>query len=487
MINNAITRADYLRVRITVALKTESILHCGDGGFMPVSDWQSAKTKGDKGQINTLCKDKDCKPYIPASTLRGSLREACPDPESLFGMAHGNEGQMGKVRIYDACQTKEAKPTGDLYWNAKTTTTLRDGVSIDPLTNTAAENRLFVHEVVPQGTIFQLHLEADYLSQEELEMILMLLNGWQGEMSSSLGKGRSKGWGQISLNSQPIVEVMNTETINQWMQNGTTPTPPMEQLDVACTAAIAAAKIKKITFKLYPQSPLLINDHALVKEKKNKKDHQPSHEYMRTEDDRAIIPGSSLRGAIRAHMQRILATIAHQHYNIAAPAARQLVTPLLNKFFGTEQKRSLLWINDAIASDTWPHEQTFNAVDRFTGGVAAGALYSVVAAECKVLEGSCTLDCHPQRKPEGEWWKGALLLLIRDILEEDMPVGWGKSRGYGRIELSLTPEEGGAINDFPALMSYLEKQYPDETPSTWLAELHQQIKEHCITATGELA
>jgi CRISPR/Cas system CSM-associated protein Csm3 (group 7 of RAMP superfamily) len=191
-------------------------------------------------------------------------------------------------------------------------------------------------------------------------------------------------------------------------------------------------------------------------------------EFSRDAAGQARVPGSSLRGALRARAQRILATMLHQHHAVDAGRAWQAVDGLTTQVFGSTGRAGRLWCDDAIAGDTKEHLQTLIAVDRFTNGVKDGALYTVRAADCNTLSGRAGLSALPP--PDGDGWKGLLLLLVRDLLEGELNLGWGRSRGFGQCQLELD-WQGRAIGDFTALLDAL----PDGGPRRWLQALEQDI------------
>ena len=369
---------DYLRVRIEGDLVTHGLLHCGDGETLAPDTWHS---EGDprEGRINSVCIGAQG-PYVPASTLRGSLRARSNRPERLFGTAHGDEGQAGAVRMFDAHRLDGTHDPGDLHWNAERNTSLRDGVSLDPITGTAAEGKLFAFEVVPEGTHFRLELEADRITREELAELLGLLAGWDGAADSAIGRGRSKGWGGVEWLPGWEVSAIQDADVRSWLK-GNTKAPPAFKLIAAPTAAKTIASDSVCaTVTLRPTTPLLVNDAARVKPRDRRTEADPQIEFMRTASNEALIPGSSLRGALRAQTTRILATIAHQNFDQSPNVAAQLAAALVQELFGTERRRSLLWIGDATGKNTEEHKQFFNAICRFTGGVADGKLYWVRAA-----------------------------------------------------------------------------------------------------------
>ena len=77
----------------------------------------------------------------------------------------------------------------------------------------------------------------------------------------------------------------------------------------------------------------------------------------------------------------------------------------------------------------------------------------------------------PQQLP-AEWYKG-LLLLVRDALEGDLVLGWGKGRGYGSFKLELQLKKV-KVKGWEALTAYLRSHYE---PQEWLEALHQYVED----------
>ena len=468
---------DFLRIRIHATLLTDSPLHCGDGGSLEAADWRTDKSPGaDAGRINSVFSDHQGRACIPAPTLRGSLRARGDDP-LLFGRANGDQGSSGKLRVYDARLQQSPPPAGDLLQDADSGTSLLTGVSLDPVTGTAADNRLFTHQVVPPGSEFALTLEADRVSHDELAQILTLLAGWDGSAASAIGRGRNHGWGRLRLLPDSCrLEVLGDAALADWMKAANDQPLPWRPLPLPEHAAPAASS-DTLAFTLQPRSPLLVNQPGRVNDNG---EHQPDLEFHRDADGNALLPGSSLRGALRARAQRILASIAHQRHDIEAGRAWATVDASIAALFGTERRASLLWFSDAVAAVTREHRQTFVAVDRFTNGVQDGALYQVRAADCDQLSGECGLA--PRDPPADDWWKGLLLLLARDLLEGELNLGWGRSRGFGQCDATLL-WRGQTLGDFSSLLA----QCPEGEPEQWLQALERHVAGLSRDTHGEVA
>lgn len=479
------TDDDYWRVRITARLRTLSPLHCGDGGAMPAAAWSSRVSRGSKGHINTVCQGAGG-PYIPASTLRGSLRERCPSPDILFGSPR-SEGSAGKVRVYDAfIDAPTAHPVEDGFWSVSRGTTIRDGVSIDPVTGTAAEGRLFAFEIIPVGSVATLTIEADRVSAAQVDQLLGLIHAWDGCAATALGRGLSRGWGRVKLDDSPKVQVLADADIRTWLANaGTESAAPKPHGPTVLPKPLPALapQLARLRFLLRPSAPLLVNEPGRV-QPRSTQNHEPALEYMRTADGAAVIPGTSLRGALRARAARILGTLLCADRQVpSGEALAGMLNAMVDALFGTERSRSPLWIGEARAPSHKPHRQQFIAVDRFTGGVAGGALYAVTAADCERLEVEASLDL--QRLPQGDWWKGLLLFIARDLIEGDIPFGWGKSRGFGVVHAVFTAHESSDITSFEDLLKDLDARCGPGSAAKWVAALEKEIARVRGTVLGD--
>lgn len=144
------------------------------------------------------------------------------------------------------------------------------------------------------------------------------------------------------------------------------------------------------------------------------------------------------------------------------------------RLFDTTGQRSALWFSEAVSEAPGsPHPQFFNAVDRFTGGVAKEKLYNVNAVLCDELRFTVTFDPEtPNLAGDGDWWKGLLLLVLRDSMEGDLAIGWGKARGYGAFCLKVTNESGADLDSWAACLRELRCRW---RPDRWIEALQDKV------------
>ncbi|OGP49129.1 MAG: hypothetical protein A2Y79_11020 [Deltaproteobacteria bacterium RBG_13_43_22] len=174
--------------------------------------------------------------------------------------------------------------------------------------------------------------------------------------------------------------------------------------------------------------------------------------------DEVYIPGSSLKGVIRSHAEKICRTLKDQSvclpygdegeeefcgsrfkriensnnlkivnekaYNLSCPACRT---------FGSTYFIGRTSISDAYA-DPAPFTETRDgvAIDRRTGGAAKGSGGGAKFDYEVVTHGTFRTDITLRNF---EFWQWALLaFVLRDFKDELIRIGSGKSRGLGRIQ-----------------------------------------------------
>jgi CRISPR/Cas system CSM-associated protein Csm3 (group 7 of RAMP superfamily) len=170
-------------------------------------------------------------------------------------------------------------------------------------------------------------------------------------------------------------------------------------------------------------------------------------------------------------VRRILLTLLLQQKPELAQAIEKsdkLVKELVDEIFGHEGQRGKVWFDDAVSAGVAERcSQTFNAVDRFTGGVADTALFSVEGARCDKLSGTVWL-----RESLEDWQKGILALVVRDMVEGELGLGWGKSRGYGSFSVELTVGER-TVTSYSDLTKLIDKAMSEQWLNALAAKIHE--------------
>lgn len=225
----------------------------------------------------------------------------------------------------------------------------------------------------------------------------------------------------------------------------------------------------RIPFKLELRGPTLIKSGA-------EQATGPDMTFVRSRRPGAegasqvFLPGTSLKGVIRSHCERIARTLAQSGAGACAPhekgdgplkacgerlkkqtdkASFYRDACLACRLFGALGYGGRVSITDAYPVEGEPVVTEVRdgvAIDRYTGGAARGAKFQFEAATSGVFEGQITLENFET------WQVGLLGAALRDLQDEHLPIGMGTSRGLGHVR--------GVFGDVE--LRYLTRQAPEE-------------------------
>ena len=485
---------DYQRIRIHADLTLISELHIGNGANSEALERTNDRNEASSTSLfDTVCIDDKGQPYLPGSTLRGVLRDlalTCIDDNERINQLFGQQslsGVISRLRVQDAFV--KSTPAATNYSNSRMTafdktlpTRINQGIKIDPIRNVVDEHKLFQFEVVPEKTVFTLVLEGDAVDKETLEILCQLLSGWD-EQRVALGRNHLKGNGRISC-SITQVEVADKSSINDWLLGGNNSFYKVLN-DLPKVDAFSSRHKHVLSYQLQCAGMMLVNDPDRVKNKSD--EHNPQHVFAQLESGQAMIPGKAIKGLLRAHARKILMTLLVND-GVSAKAASSTSDHMLNQMFGSTAQASKLSISNALSLAAKPNarKQAFIAVDRFTGGVKEGALYQVEGTLNELFVGDVTFVSRQTSgrkniETEMDWCKGLLCYVLRDFMQGDGYLGWGKSRGYGRFVLSQLTVNGQTIKRWEDIVTIVSEAELKQ----WMAALKTSVKLQTETAKSE--
>lgn len=199
------------------------------------------------------------------------------------------------------------------------------------------------------------------------------------------------------------------------------------------------------------------------------------------------VPGTSIRGPFRALAERIIRSLlpddAPPHLTACNPfeqknkknlgCSTRLEKEKNNeskyatacsacKLFGCAGLASRIRFTDA---DVWPYKSVYRdmiGIDRFTGGVFKGDDGSGGAnMRYHVLEN--TMFTTTVTVVNFELWQlGLLAYVFRDFKKGLVPIGYGKTKGFGQVKGKIT----GIILTYPAIPTHIEHMGSLMTSST---------------------
>ncbi|MBC5796856.1 MAG: RAMP superfamily CRISPR-associated protein [Sphaerospermopsis sp.] len=219
-----------------------------------------------------------------------------------------------------------------------------------------------------------------------------------------------------------------------------------------------------IDLTIIPDGPILIKSG-----KEGADPTKPDMEFVETyhAGGRTIyLPGSSLKGAIRAHAERIVRTVGGDNNTQKLWASDPMKGDYLPKnlssheiykqssftdqMFGNTSIASRLRIEDAYPEKSKPvrtEERNGVAIDRVFGSVAVGPFnYQVCTA------GEFKTKLHLKNFTLAQL--GLIGLVLRDLNDGWFGLGFAKSRGLGTVEVKLNK----AIVQYPGCVLSEDKQ-----------------------------
>lgn len=460
----------HARLRLAGTLIAMDPLHVGGEGLDPDTDMPLARNG--QGQL-----------YIPGSSLTGAIRDAAPmdeaDELALWGAlrraSKDKPASASRVWIADAVLADTVLPE------------LRDGVGIDRRTGTAADGIKFDRMVLPPGTAIGLEIMVELRAPEEEERAVRLLGAIVAAAAREalrLGAAQTRGLGRLSLrrwtvhrrildSRVSVLELLRTDG----RSGGTDITSVVE---AAAKAAPASRRGWQAIIRWTADSPMMVKAAGEGRDIKMLP--------LTTADRdgggrRLVLPGSGIKGALRSQAERISRTLRGND----APAGRfqdQLEgceLPVMLFGIGGPPKgldrgqwrpgRGAVGVADCVATEAisaaklqelasgssqqWLKESRdasdapggldvayHVAVDRWTGGAAEGLLFQAV--EPRVTWEPIRLDIAFERLPVEDRAAALslLLMVLRDLAEGWVTLGFGGNRGYGEVRVERIEIEG---------------------------------------------
>ena len=332
---------------------------------------------------------------------------------------------------------------------------IRDGVKIDSVTRTAADEAKYDLELLQAGTEFSLSFELlindtdEYTLRKALAIALSGLEAKEdsisGEIRLGIKKNRGFGrchvekWQVLQFNLQQREQRLNWLRFHHWKpgfldeNEHSIHDKIADALGVSLNEEDKQDKRNRITiigvFSL--ASPLLIRSGQASSDRAPDVVHLKSKRNG-SDDLKPILPGTSLAGVLRHRGERIINTLI-QNTN----QNQNQNTNIINEIFGfsddekKQAKASRLIVDEAEINNTTDLVQNRIATDRFTGGALHGALFD----EQPIFgndETRLVIKLELRQPKDSEI--GLLLLLLKDLWTSDLPVGGTSSIGRGRLQ-----------------------------------------------------
>ena len=501
------------RYKLTVHLETASPLH--SGGIDEVVD-RTRPSKKRETVPRRFARDGTGHPVLTGRSVKGAVQAACKkyfdetrDSHLWGGLS--NQGAWASALTFHTVDLHDAKDfpgRGDGPGGASGLPT-RMGIAIDRYWGAAGDTALFEHEYVPAGRPLTLTITAQAgsmpenrpddpgapfggvsecrpVTEDDVERLFSIILGVLKSGRVSFGGRRNAGWGRVRPMKQSDSErfwvltgapLGTRDGLLSWLGNdcGEDMSERIEPIE--------CGEPDRVRINIGWNSPtgILVADPRLSRVESSDEQNDPRDEddpdelvptrHLRSgpgENAPIVLPGSSVRGALRSRASRIARTVLAARHKIGeddwsdANVHDQLAhdPDLVQRLFGSTERRGALTVLDTLASSNGSTRLiTHNAGDRWTGGVAEGTLYGeevhdaewkniVLELDLKALSKDDNRRGGTQRpRPEDDSLRRAAWCLLGLVLAElaagTLPLGSRGTRGLGQVEVTSIKVEGG--------------------------------------------
>lgn len=400
----------------------------------------------------------------------------------------------------------------------------RHGVGIDRTTGAASDGALYEHEFLPRGTRFTIRITAEGRDDEKMrreqsdgipepassESVKKLLEFIVDVLTSGaicLGGRTGSGQGTIQVIEPKLRRTGGTTDTG-------TPTEPADVLDALIGEDAEGTSLPlelggwsleepaRVTITWWsPTGIFVAEDEELTKQRKAAKEDEnkekgineevheviyplrdPSEEW---ENAQLLIPGTSIRGALRSRASRIARTVLAAKNELSTFASHDLheqiaAEPNLVRYmFGSTEYRGAVTVHDCLSTKRGKRiEVTHNAIDRWTGGVIDGGLFTeavylgthwepiTIDIDLRQLLNNIEAEKGPEAKREpadadeagdssaereqpkpthADYAHAAYVLLglvLAELSAGTLPLGSRSTRGLGQVVVSTIKVEG---------------------------------------------
>lgn len=367
------------------------------------------------GEDGELLLDDDTREiYLPGTTVAGALRSYLESVgfdgvQKLFGSSSGDStGRLSKIFVYDS-------------FSKLSSIEVRPGVHIDGFSGAAIKGGKFDRTFVGEGHKFELEMEAFADTSDEMKTYDMAIRNCIYAINKGIitfGSYENGGAGFFKVNSVKASEF--DFNIKKDLFDYLKCSRPYEEIDLDKVmddfpkTGIVEYELKGIT-----ETPLLIKGTAALDE------NRADSEQIQNSIGEYIIPGTSIKGIVRARGESILKYFNKSSY--------------INEIFGGVEGKdkkypSRFTAYDAVIKES--KETLYSRIknDRFTGGVMNGQkMEEKVVSGSVVIKGKLKTARLPKEVSKEEAI-ALIALVFRDIAIGDLPIGSGNNVGRGRIQ-----------------------------------------------------
>lgn len=356
------------------------------------------RTGNTDGEADQILRYKDGTPFIQGNSISGALRywleknKYIKEAEVLFG----SQKKEGHLIISDGIFEKNAEVSS------------RTGIVIDKHTGTVEKGKKFdtLHIVTGQKMRFDITWTGRKEEAGQIELIEQMLSAMnQGNIR--LGAKKTSGFGLFTLNvKKREYDLMAERDRKDWL-----------------SGIIKGNPVKLKTVSDHTVTEFVVSGRAdAVLIKAAVAEHQDEGSYVRNmmEGKVEVIPGASVKGAVRARVEEITELMG-----VDSTIPEEMFGSDVNSC--ADQKAGNIYFEDILLDKTQKEKITRIRINRFTGGVIRGNLFREEPL-CTDIKMRITAPDHPE-------YCMLLVYALRDLGAGLYNIGSGGSIGRGYISV----------------------------------------------------
>lgn len=438
-----------------------------------------------------VIKDSNGVPFIPGTSLAGVLKhyfednfqeQLCYDSECFWGIHRKKTGNGRKEEYYQStlicnnrncpyrrlciyCQDsfQSAFICYDLFPLSpkNASVRIRDGVKIDPRSQTAEKSGKYDFELIEEGAEFDLFWELTLRgnnSKETYQKILSTLIDALKNSKLSIGAKTNSGFGKCELQDIHIIyfDFNNINDVLEWLRQ------EWQRSDYKGQGSGWKIDPYLIENKDFSIDAKFAIKNSIIIRAYSEKANMPDSTSL-TSAGKYVLPGTSIKGAIRHRALKILKTL-----NPKGNTAEEKIDCLFGiagKKVESEEKRnsdesekeikSRVQVAETKIVNVEPELQTRIKIDRFTGGTVKSALFESMPLWSKGNDEALNVKIRIEKYEP--WEAGLMMQVLKDLWCGDLAIGGEKNVGRGVLkglsatvkwedkELSIEEKEGNLI------------------------------------------
>ncbi len=384
----------------------------------------------------------DGRAHLPGTSLAGALRELVRRQrdrdvaDDWFGrIVQGSEADAQASRVWVLGSRRLDGADSQLLSSTR----------IDRTRGAAADNTLRTEEVLPAGSSFEVFLRWDDAAPGEVEELAALVAAWR----PLIGRGVSRGRGRCAVEAvrHGTLRLADPDDLLLWL---TSHGPDLARQVLRTRGVALDAPDDEVPADLLFRVPVSImgpwHIGSGVKPEPGSREPIP---LLRV-GGRPVVPGTAVKGLLRSRAEFILRSVGLEPPPCDKVPCGECWTCQVFGHGGGEDaesatvgRRAAIRLADAVISSPAETTRTHIAIDRFTGGVLDGALYTM-----EVLEGGTfAIEVDLLSADVGETRRAEIAAVLRLVLEDlndgIIGVGGGTARGYGSVRVEFGEASGG--------------------------------------------